>query len=103
MEGNKDANEITRDIIQPIDSAKVANTYRNLSPRPNLSESIQLEAATNLNILNKQTQQKLENNEIKIKQPKNITKKEREKEIETMFQKASCQIGIGPITKKQMF
>ena len=103
-DGNPVADEQrTKEFLQPIDLAPVKNPWRKMPPRPKLSVSIQAEAKTNLEEHNNLVKEKIESNDLKIKKPKNITKKERTSAIQSIMKKQSSVIGVAPISKKQIY
>ena len=99
MSGTTEQTEQIKDTYQPLDYAGVVTARRQQQPKQVLSISTHEEVHNNLKNHNEQTKQKINENEIKMKKPKNITKKEKEKIVETMLDKASCTIGIAPIPK----
>ena len=102
MEGELLENQIVKDKIQPIDQVKVKNARKIMQPRPNLSASTHMEAAQNLEEHNQETKAQIEDDRIKMKKTQNITEKEREDKIVQLLSKASCKVGIAPLTKKQV-
>ena len=102
MDGNLDVNFPTTGNPQPIDGAKVKNARRNLPPRPNLSESTHREAKEKLKEHNKETLNAINEDKVKLKKRQHLTKMEREDKVSLMMEKASCKIGIAPITRAQV-
>ena len=90
-------------MLQPLDNVKVKNVFKQLPPRPNLSTSTQVEAGESLEKHNQETARKIETNQTKLKKQTNLNKKEKEKAIEQMLAKSSCEIGIAPFTKKHTY
>ena len=100
MEGNLEKEQVNRETLQPIDKVQVKNTRRILPSRQNLSDSTHQEASENLKQHNTETLQKLNEEKIKMKKQQNISKKERETKIVEMFARASCKMGLAPLSKK---
>ena len=103
MDGNQETTEDQNDKVQPIDKVKVKNTYCNLPPCPNLSTSTQQEADLNLLIHNTVTNKQIEDYELKLREQKNMSKKEKDKATEELLTKSSCNIGIAPLTKNKTY
>ena len=91
--------EQTKQKLQPIDYTKVNTARKILEPRPQLSMSTHQEVEEKLKEHNIEVRQKIIENEIKLKKPKDMTIKQKEKIIENIFTKQSRTIGIAPMTK----
>ena len=91
--------EEQRDIIQPLDYAKVTGARKTLPPRPQLSQSTHNEVKSSLKDHNQATKQKIQEKQIKMKKTQNITQHEKEKRIIEMMAKQSCTVGVAPISK----
>ena len=61
-----------------------------------------MEAAQNLNEYNKDILKKLEDDKLKLKKQQQISEEEWDEKVMQMLNKASCKVGIAPITKKQV-
>ena len=82
---------------QPLDYAKVTNTRKNLPPRPTLSESTHQAVKENLKEQKVEMTNKINENQIKIKKPQQISKLEKESRIIEMMRKQSRTVGLAPI------
>ena len=103
LDGNKLGESYNKETPEPLDLAAVKTARVIHPPRPNLSTSTHMEAAVNLLKHNEETAKQLENNEIKLKKQSNMSRKEKDKTTEEMLAKSSTQVGIAPITKKQLY
>ena len=103
QDGNLLENQDNKEHNQPIDIVNVKNTRKKLPPRPKLSESTNGIVSNNLEILNIETKKQLDEEKMKMKKPQNISKTQRDKKIEEMFQAAACRIGIAPFTKSNTY
>ena len=103
LDGNQIVTQEQRTHKQPLDNVKVKNIYKQLPPRPELSTSTQQEAGEKLDVHNKETAKQIEDNTTKMKKQMDIDKKDRDKIIEQMLARSSCELGIAPLTKQQTY